>query len=179
MPTVIAGHQLSHQYCIFLLLMDYFQHIEYATLRILNFLHGRASGGAGKDDDMRKFMMVAVAVALSTAAPRLASAEITTETMAYTFALTLAGTVGAAILFPYVVPVAAPAVATTYAASVTTVDGVLSTAGSYIVLEPRMIGAVAGMTTGLITGLIFFAKGEEETGPVMQKTSNTVITISN
>ena len=154
--------------------------MEYATLRILNFLHGRDSGGAGKDDAMRKFMMVAaLAVALSTAAPRLASAEITTETMAYTFALTLAGTVGAAILFPYVVPVVAPAVATTYAASATTVDGVLSTAGSYIVLEPRMIGAVAGMTTGLITGLIFFAKGEEETGPIVQKTSNTVITISN
>jgi hypothetical protein len=128
---------------------------------------------------MRKFMMgAALAAALSMAAPRLASAEITTETMAYTFALTLAGTVGAAILFPYVVPVVAPAVSTAYAATATSLDGVLATAGGYVVLEPRMIGAVTGMAAGLLSGLVIFARDEPEAGPAMRKTTNTVIKIS-
>jgi hypothetical protein len=104
-------------------------------------------------------------------------AEITTETMAYTFAVTLAGTVGAAYLFPYVVPMVAPAIASTYAATTAVFDSVLTAAGGYVVLEPRMIGAVTGMAVGLLGGLYIFTEESEEVGPVAQKTTNSVIVL--
>ena len=129
----------------------------------------------------------------------------TTETLAYTFALTLAGTVGGAYLFPYAVPVVAPSVAGTYAATAATVDGalasvfappyfpaavasgyaasasalnsVITTAGSYVVLEPRMVGSITGMTAGLVGGLYVFSEPVEEKIEIAEDTTNTVVTL--
>lgn len=115
-------------------------------------------------------LVSAVAFAAATATPGTARAD-TSTTLAYTFVATLVGTAVGAVVFPYAVPIVAPAVAGTYgtvASAVTGTAGVLaagvggfSTAvGGWIVREPRLTGAVAGMATGLGLGLVVFDQGE-------------------
>jgi|GEM_PF-3004185 len=125
----------------------------------------------------------------------------TTDTLAKTFALTLAGTMIGAYGLPYVTPVIAPVVGPAYAATAGAVNGALTpifstpaavaagytalaggidsalmTAGSYTVLQPRLVGAVTGMTIGLVGGLYAFSEPEvevNENGPL--ETTNTVV----
>ena len=46
---------------------------------------------------------------------------------------------------------------------------------SYLILEPRMIGAVAGMTAGLIGGLTFFDDDVEKAEIAEKATTNSAI----
>ncbi|WP_420562833.1 hypothetical protein [Thalassobaculum sp.] len=150
---------------------------------------------------MRRTLTVsslALVALLSVARP--ASAD-TTTTLAQTFALTLAGTIIGAYGLPYVLPAVAPTVGSAYAATAGAVngaltpifsapatvaagytatagaiDGALTTAGTYTVMEPRLIGAIGGMAIGLISGLYVFSEPAAEevaTGPV--ETTNTVV----
>ena len=108
-------------------------------------------------------------------------------------------------MFPYAVPVVASSVAGTYAATAATVDGalasvfappyfpaavasgyaasasalnsVITTAGSYVVLEPRMVGSITGMTAGLVGGLYVFSEPVEEKIETAEDTTNTVVTL--
>ena len=100
-----------------------------------------------------------------------------TEMLAKTFALTLGGTIAGAYALPYVVPIAAPAVSAAYTAVVgTAMDGVAAVVAGYVVLEPRMIGAITGMTAGLVSGLYFFSEEEEvDLEAVTKVTSNSAI----
>lgn len=128
---------------------------------------------------MRRLVLAAVlAAAVSSGASAPASAD-NTEMLAKTFALTLAGTIGGAYALPYIVPMAAPAVSAAYTAVVgTAMDGVSAAIGGYILLEPRMIGAVTGMTAGLVGGLYFFSEEEVEAEIVTKVTSNTAIKLA-
>lgn len=151
---------------------------------------------------MRRSLSVtglALVALLSVARPATAD---TTTTLAQTFALTLAGTIIGAYGLPYVLPAVAPAVGSAYAATAGAVngalapifsapatvaagytatagaiDGALTTAGTYTVLQPRLVGAVGGMTLGLISGLYIFSEPAAEdvadTGPV--DTTNRVV----
>lgn len=129
------------------------------------------------------------------------AAADTTDTLAKTFALTLAGTMIGAYGLPYVTPIIAPVVGPAYAATAGTVNAVLSpvfstpaavasgyaatagaidsvfmTAGTYSVLQPRLVGAVTGMTIGLVGGMYIFSEPEvevDESGPL--ETTNTVV----
>jgi hypothetical protein len=107
--------------------------------------------------------------------PRQASAD-NTEMLAKTFALTLAGTVAGAYALPYIVPIVAPSVSAAYSAVAgTAMDGVSAAVGAYIILEPRMIGAVTGMTAGLVSGLYIFSDEAVEEEIASNVTSNTII----
>jgi hypothetical protein len=128
----------------------------------------------------RLILATVVAVALSSGASVPAKAD-NTETLAKTFALTLGGTIVGAYALPYIVPLAAPAVSTAYTAVVgTALDGVSAVVAEYVVLEPRMIGAITGMTAGLVGGLYFFSEEEEEVDAeaIAKATSNTAIKLT-
>lgn len=123
----------------------------------------------------RLILMIVFAALLAGTNPRQAEA-VSTETLAKTFALTLAGTVGGAYVLPYLVPMVAPTVSAAYTAVVgTALDGITTTIGSYLILEPRMIGAVAGMTAGLIGGLTFFDDDVEKAEIAEKATTNSAI----
>lgn len=141
---------------------------------------------------------LAVVALLSVARPAAAD---TTTTLAQTFALTLAGTIIGAYALPYVLPAVAPTVGSAYAATAGAVnstlmplfsapasvaagytatagaiDSALTTAGTYTVMEPRLVGAVSGMAIGLISGLYIFsepAADDVASGPL--ETTNTVV----
>jgi hypothetical protein len=125
---------------------------------------------------MKRLILAIFLVGLmSSGVPKQASAD-NTEMLAKTFALTLTGTVAGAYALPYIVPMVAPTVAAAYATVVgTALDGVSAAVGAYIVLEPRMIGAVTGMTAGLLGGLYFFSEEVAEEDIVSKATSNTII----
>ncbi|MDF1792569.1 MAG: hypothetical protein P1U88_11700 [Thalassobaculaceae bacterium] len=143
--------------------------------------------------------ILALATVLLIARPAAAD---TTNTLAKTFALTLAGTIIGAYGLPYVAPMVAPtlgsayvatagtingalapifstpaAVATGYAATAGAIDGALTTAGTYTVMQPRLVGAVTGMALGLIGGIYIFSEPtavtETSSGPL--ETTNTVV----
>ncbi len=112
----------------------------------------------------------AVVLGAATAMPGAARAD-TSTTLAYTFVATLVGTAVGAVVFPYAVPLVGPAVAGTYgtiATAVTGTAGVIASGvggaatavGGWIVREPRLTGAVAGMAAGLGIGLTVFNEGE-------------------
>lgn len=149
---------------------------------------------------MRRTITLAALVLVAILAVTRPAAADTTNTLAKTFALTLAGTLIGAYGLPYVTPVIAPVVGPAYVATASAVNGVLApimmsppavatgyaamagginsaltTAGSYMVLQPRLVGAVAGMTAGLVGGIYVFSDPVEEVqvGPV--ETSNTVV----
>jgi hypothetical protein len=123
----------------------------------------------------RLILMIVFAALLAGTNPRQAEA-VSTETLAKTFALTLAGTVGGAYVLPYLVPMVAPTVSAAYTAVVgTALDGITTTIGSYLILEPRMIGAVAGMTAGLIGGLTFFDDDVAKAEIAEKATTNSAI----
>ena len=118
---------------------------------------------------------IVLAGMMSSGILKQASAD-NTEMLAKTFALTLAGTVAGAYALPYIVPVVTPAASAAYTAVVgTAMDGVSTVVGTYILLEPRMIGAVAGMTSGLLGGLYFFSEEAVEEEIIAKITSNTII----
>jgi len=122
--------------------------------------------------------ILAAAVSSGVSAPAKAD---NTEMLAKTFALTLGGTIAGAYALPYIVPIVAPAVSAAYTAVVgTALDGVAAVAAGYVVLEPRMIGAVTGMTAGLVSGLYFFSEEEAEVDPeaVAKVTSNKTIKLT-
>lgn len=122
--------------------------------------------------------ILAVAVSSGVSAPAKAD---NTEMLAKTFALTLGGTIAGAYALPYIVPIVAPAASAAYTAVVgTALDGVAAVAAGYVVLEPRMIGAVTGMTAGLVSGLYFFSEEEAEVDPeaVAKVTSNKTIKLT-
>lgn len=152
---------------------------------------------------MRRSLSVsslALVAVLSVARPATAD---TTTTLAQTFALTLAGTIIGAYALPYVLPTMAPTVGSAYAATAGAVNGALTpifsapasvaagytatagaidsaltTAGTYTVLEPALVGAVSGMTIGLISGLYIFSEPAAEdvaSGPV--DTTNRVVVL--
>ena len=123
----------------------------------------------------RLVLMMVLAGMMSSGILKQASAD-NTEMLAKTFALTLAGTVAGAYALPYIVPVVTPAASAAYTAVVgTAMDGVSTVVGTYIVLEPRMIGAVTGMTSGLLGGLYFFREEAVEEEIIAKITSNTII----
>ncbi len=109
---------------------------------------------------MRKLLAsTAIVAALATAPIAPAEAgEVTTQTLAYTFVFALAGTAAGAILVPYAVPVAAPVVAGAYTATAGVVNSAVTGLGGLFVVEPRMTGAILGMTTGLLTGLYLYSE---------------------
>ena len=123
----------------------------------------------------RLVLMMVLAGMMSSSILKQASAD-NTEMLAKTFALTLAGTVAGAYALPYIVPVVTPAASAAYTAVVgTAMDGVSTVVGTYILLEPRMIGAVTGMTSGLLGGLYFFSGEAVEEEIIAKITSNTII----
>ena len=82
---------------------------------------------------------------------------VTTETLAYTFVFALAVTAAGAALMPIAAPAFAPAVAGAYAATTGAVNGAMTGLGALVLLEPRSMGAVLGMGTGLLAGLYMFS----------------------
>jgi hypothetical protein len=134
----------------------------------------------------RLAMAVALLAMVAVSAPRPASAD-TTETLAYTFALTLGGTVAGAYALPYIVPAIAPTVQAAYSGTsmvlgtvlpTAGLDSAMSSVGSFFVTDPRMIGAITGMTAGLFTGLYLFSEEEATTDtPTESKTSNTAVKV--
>lgn len=149
---------------------------------------------------MRRSVSVFVVVLLAGLLVVRPAAANNTNVLAKTFALTLAGTLIGAYGLPYVTPVLAPVIGPAYSATAGALNGVfapimvappavasgyaalsgglnsaLTTAGSYIVLEPRLVGAVTGMTIGLVGGIYIFSDPvvATDTGPA--ETSNTVV----
>lgn len=108
---------------------------------------------------MKKLLASTAIVAALAGAPLApAKAEVTTQTLAYTFVFALAGTAAGAVLVPYAAPAAAPAVAGAYTATASAVNSAATGLGSLILLEPRMTGAILGMTAGLFAGLHFYSE---------------------
>lgn len=135
----------------------------------------------------RLAMAVALLAMVAVSAPRPASAD-TTETLAYTFALTLGGTVAGAYALPYIVPAVAPTIQAAYSGTsmvlgtvlpTAALDSAMSSVGTFFVSEPRMIGAVSGMTAGLFTGLYYFSEDEAVVAdtPLEAETSNTAVKV--
>ena len=123
----------------------------------------------------RLILMTVLMAVMCNGAPKHAYAD-STEMLAKTFALTLAGTVAGALALPYIVPVVTPTVSAAYTAVVgTSMNGVSAAVGAYILLEPRMVGAVVGMTSGLLGGLYFFSDEVVEEEIIAKVTSNTII----
>ena len=123
----------------------------------------------------RLILMTVLMAVMCNGAPKHAYAD-STEMLAKTFALTLAGTVAGALALPYIIPVVTPTVSAAYTAVVgTSMNGVSAAVGAYILLEPRMVGAVVGMTSSLLGGLYFFSDEVVKEEIIARVTSNTII----
>lgn len=106
---------------------------------------------------MRRILLVCAVVLMPLlGTPNQAKAADPTLTLGLTFATTLVGTGAGAVLAPYIVPAIAPTVAASYGVIAAGMGTVLTTVGGIIALEPRMTGAVIGMTGGLLAGIGLF-----------------------
>ena len=110
---------------------------------------------------VKNFVIVTVvAAAFLITFPRQSHAA-SNKTVAYaqTFIVTLTSTIAGAIVWPLITPIVAPVV------------------GSYVLFQPRLLGAVIGMTSGLGTSLFVLNSMEGAEDDNLAGTSNTVIKI--